>query len=89
MRMNCELSWRRSELNALDWGIVAGYLAGMIGLALWLSRTQKTGNDYLLGGNRVGHWAIAVSILATQCSTNSLLGARLLSWPLAAWTQAT
>ncbi|NLE66554.1 MAG: sodium/solute symporter [Lentisphaerae bacterium] len=62
-------------MNALDWGIIACYLAGMVGLALWLGRTQKTGNDYFLGGNRVGHWAIAISILATQCSTNSLLGA--------------
>ncbi len=62
-------------MNALDWGIVAGYLVGMIGLALWLTKTQKTGNDYFLGGNRIGHWAIAISTLATQCSTNSLLGA--------------
>ena len=53
-------------MNALDWGIIACYLAGMVGLALWLGRTQKTGNDYFLGGNRVGHWAIAISILATR-----------------------
>ncbi|MFH1478018.1 MAG: sodium:solute symporter [Verrucomicrobiota bacterium] len=62
-------------MNSLDWSIVACYMIGMVGLALWLSRTQRTGSDYFLGGNRIGHWPIAVSILATQCSTNSLMGA--------------
>ncbi|MDD5482426.1 MAG: sodium:solute symporter [Kiritimatiellae bacterium] len=62
-------------MNALDWSIVAVYMLGMIGLSLWLGRTQRTGRDYFVGGNRVGHWAIGISILATQCSTNSLMGA--------------
>ncbi|MFA7159569.1 MAG: sodium:solute symporter [Kiritimatiellia bacterium] len=62
-------------MNALDWSIVAAYMAGMIGLSLWIGRTQRTGQDYFLGGNRIGHWAVGTSILATQCSTNSLLGA--------------
>jgi len=62
-------------MNGLDWSIVGIYLAGMIGLAIWLGRTQRTGNDYYLGSNKIGHWPIAISIMATQCSTNSLLGA--------------
>jgi len=62
-------------MNFLDWSIVAFYMVGMVGLSVWLGRTQRTGNDYFLGGNRIGHWAIGTSILATQCSTNSLMGA--------------
>ncbi|MBU0716479.1 MAG: sodium:solute symporter [Verrucomicrobia bacterium] len=62
-------------MNTLDWSIVAFYLVGMVGLAVWLGRTQRTGSDYFLGGNRIGNWPIAISIMATQCSTNSLLGA--------------
>jgi SSS family solute:Na+ symporter len=62
-------------MNLLDWSIVAAYMIGMIALSAWLGRTQKTGRDYFLGGNRIGPWAIGTSILATQCSTNSLLGA--------------
>src|SRR3989339_555840 len=62
-------------MNSVDWSIVAFYLFGMIGMSMWLGRTQRTGQDYFLGGNRIGHWPIAISILATQCSTNSLLGA--------------
>ncbi|MBU4212405.1 MAG: sodium/solute symporter, partial [Verrucomicrobia bacterium] len=62
-------------MNGLDWTIVAFYLLGMIGMAVRLGRTQRTGSDYFLGGNRIGHWPIAISTMATQCSTNSLLGA--------------
>ncbi|MDD5676393.1 MAG: sodium/solute symporter [Kiritimatiellae bacterium] len=62
-------------MNTLDWSIVAVYMLGMVGLSIRLGRTQRTGSDYFLGGNRIGHWAISISILATQCSTNSLLGA--------------
>jgi len=62
-------------MNALDWSLVAVYMLGLIGLSAWLGRRQQTGRDYFLGGNRVGPWAAGISILATQCSTNSLLGA--------------
>lgn len=62
-------------MNRLDWGIVAFYLLGMVGMAGWLGRNQRTGRDYFLGGNRINHWAIGISTMATQCSTNSLLGA--------------
>ena len=47
----------------------------MIGMVMWLGRTQLSGRDYFLGGNRMSYWAIGISTMATQCSTNSLLGA--------------
>lgn len=47
----------------------------MIGLSAWLSLRQRDQKDYYLGGNNTGPLAIALSTLATQCSTNSLLGA--------------
>lgn len=62
-------------MNSLDWVIVALYLTGMIGLSVHLSRGQKTIEDYYLGGNRMKWWHISLSTMATQCSTNSLLGA--------------
>jgi len=62
-------------MNALDWFIVIFYLIGMIGLSVYLSRGQKTVRDYYLGGNKVKWWQISLSTMATQCSTNSLLGA--------------
>ncbi len=62
-------------MTALDWVVVIVYLAGMIGLALVLARGQHDRRDYYLAGNRSGPISIALSTMATQCSTNSLLGA--------------
>ena len=62
-------------MNALDWIIVAVYLCGMIVMSAFLGRRQTNERDYYVGGNDVSHVAIAISTMATQCSTNSLLGA--------------
>jgi len=63
------------SLNLLDWLIIIVYLAGMVALSFFLARGQKNARDYYLGGNRTGPLPIALSTMATQCSTNSLLGA--------------
>jgi SSS family solute:Na+ symporter len=63
------------SLNALDWTIIIVYLAGMITLSFFLARGQNTDRDYYLGGNKTAPLPIALSTMATQCSTNSLLGA--------------
>ncbi len=63
------------SLNLLDWIIIIVYLAGMIMLSFFLGRGQKNARDYYLGGNKTGPLPIALSTMATQCSTNSLLGA--------------
>ena len=63
------------SLSAIDWAVIALYLLFLIGLAWWLSRQQESREDYYVGGRRVGAWPVALSIMATQCSTNSILGA--------------
>jgi SSS family transporter len=62
-------------VNGLDWFIVGAYMAAMVGMALWVGRGQREDTDYYLGGYRLSYWSIALSTMATQCSTNSLLGA--------------
>ncbi len=62
-------------LNWIDWLVIGLYIVGMIGLSIFLARGQKTGKDYYLGGNTIGYFPIAISTMATQCSTNSILGA--------------
>jgi len=62
-------------MNAWDWIIVALYMAGMVTVSWFVGRRQTGNRDYYLGGNRVGYWPISISTMATQCSTNSLLGA--------------
>ncbi|MBT8148123.1 MAG: sodium:solute symporter [Gammaproteobacteria bacterium] len=63
------------SISAIDWAVIALYLLFLIGLAWWLSRQQESREDYYVGGRRVGAWPVAMSIMATQCSTNSILGA--------------
>lgn len=58
-----------------DQCVIAGYLLAMLALAYWLGRRQGSRRDYFLGGRTLPGWTLAISIIATQCSTNSLLGA--------------
>ena len=44
-------------------------------MSFFLARGQRTDRDYYLGGNKTAPLPIALSTMATQCSTNSLLGA--------------
>ncbi len=62
-------------MTILDWTVVALYLLAMLAMALWLARSQHNREDYYAGGHRTGAWPIALSTMATQCSTSSLLGA--------------
>ncbi len=64
-----------AALTALDWLVIAGYLLFLILFALWLSRRQFNRTDYYVGGRQMDAWPVAISVLATQCSTNSILGA--------------
>ena len=64
-----------TNLALIDWLIIAIYLAGLITFGAYLSRKQSSRRDYYVGGYRTGPWPIAVSTMATQCSTNSILGA--------------
>ena len=62
-------------LTTLDWIVIGGYLVGIMAFAVWLSLGQQSREDYYVGGRHVGAWPVALSIMATQCSTNSILGA--------------
>jgi SSS family solute:Na+ symporter len=62
-------------MTTLDWLVIGFYLLGMLALAVYLGRRQASRSDYYLGANRLPSWTLATSIIATQCSTNSLLGA--------------
>jgi len=62
-------------MQPVDWVIVALYLIGMLALAALVGRKQSNRKDYYLGGNQMSPLSLATSTIATQCSTNSLLGA--------------
>ncbi len=62
-------------MTALDWIVIVAYLAAMLGLSALVGRGQVSRKDYYLGGQRMPALSLATSTIATQCSTNSLLGA--------------
>ncbi|GAB1257797.1 sodium:solute symporter [Aurantivibrio plasticivorans] len=64
-----------TNIATLDWSVIVLYCGGLIALALWLSRSQDSREDYYVGGRKIGAWPVGLSIMATQCSTNSILGA--------------
>jgi len=63
------------NLHVVDWLVIFVYICGLFLLSYRLSRNQKNVKDYYLAGNKAGPLSIALSTTATQCSTNSLLGA--------------
>ncbi|MDQ8188281.1 hypothetical protein [Pelagicoccus sp. SDUM812002] len=63
------------RMHPIDWIIVFVYLVGIVALSIWIGARQKQQSDYYLAGNRLGPWSIAGSMIATQCSAISLIGA--------------
>ena len=64
-----------AAITPVDWVIIGAYLLMLILFSAWLSRSQHNRSDYYVAGRSTGPWPIAISIMATQCSTNSILGA--------------
>jgi SSS family solute:Na+ symporter len=59
-------------LSALLWqdhAVIVTYLACMIALGFWLSRKQKTDQDYFLGGRRMPWFAVGMSVIASLLSS--------------------
>ena len=62
-------------MNYLDWIVIAVYILFLIGLSAYLSRGQRSVEDYYLGGRSVPWWAIGVSTMATQLGAISFISA--------------
>src|SRR5438477_10086708 len=60
--------------NAGDWGVMAVYLFGIIGLGVWFGKDQRTTRDYFLGHNSVPWWGIGFSIVAAETSALTVIG---------------
>lgn len=63
-----------ANVNALDAGICAGYLAVVFGLAVFSARSQHDNEDYFMGGRRMNWWVVGISMFATSFSSLSFLG---------------
>ncbi len=62
-------------MTTIDWIILVVYIALIITMSWAIGRRQKSQEDYYLGGRAMPAWQIALSIMATQVSAISLIGA--------------
>ena len=60
-------------LNKIDFLIIALYLAGITLFGLRFRRKQRTLRDYFLAGREIPWWAIALSIVAAETSTLTII----------------
>jgi SSS family transporter len=60
-------------LNHLDWAIIALYLAGITAFGLRFRQRQRTLRDYFLADRNIPWWAIALSIVAAETSTLTII----------------
>ncbi len=62
-------------LTAGDWVAIGIYLIGIVVLGWWISKRQRTSEDYFVAGRRMGWFTLAISIWVSLCSANTMLGA--------------
>ena len=61
-------------MNGLDYAVVVGYLAALLGMG-YLLRRQSSRQDYFLGGRSMTWFPLALSTMATQLSAISFISA--------------
>ena len=62
------------RIHPLDFAIVVAYLLGVTALGIHFRRGQQNAQDYFLGGRSAPWWALALSIVATETSTLTIIG---------------
>src|SRR6201998_713427 len=60
-------------LNHLDLAIIALYLVGITLVGLRFRKRHRTLRDYFLAGREIPWWAIALSIVAAETSTLTII----------------
>ncbi len=60
-------------MRPLDWAVLVGTLALIVGWGAWKERGEKTAEVYLRGGHSMRWWTIGLSIMATQASAITFL----------------
>jgi SSS family solute:Na+ symporter len=62
-------------MATIDWVVIAGYFALLLGLAWWVIRQNKdTASDYFLAGRHLGWFIVGASIFASNIGSEHLVG---------------
>jgi SSS family solute:Na+ symporter len=62
-------------VNGIDWAVVALYFCIIAGIGVWAGRKGKTTEDFFLGGRRMPWTTAMLSLLATEASAVTFIGA--------------
>ncbi len=62
-------------MTTFDWIVLFGTLFLIVAYGTWRTRTSRSINDYLRGGNQMSWFTIGVSVMATQASAITFLSA--------------
>lgn len=62
-------------MTYLDWFIFGGYVLGVVFISVYVGRNQHSQEDYYLAGRSMASWKITLSVMSTQVSAISLIGA--------------
>lgn len=68
------------RLTLLDVAVIVAYLAGVTWFGIALRKGQNSVRDYFLGGRTAPWWALALSIVATETSTLTIVGTPALAF---------
>jgi len=60
-------------MEALDWSILIGTLAFIVGYGVWKTKGSKNVKEYVLGGNEANWTTVGLSVMATQASAITFL----------------
>jgi SSS family transporter len=66
--------------STLDYVVLFGYLLGCAIFGTLVGRGQRSLNDYFLAGKHMPWWAISFSIVATETSTLTFIGAPAIAY---------
>jgi solute:Na+ symporter, SSS family len=66
--------------TTLDYVVLVCFLAANVLFGTWISRGQRNTRDYFLAGKRVPWWAVCLSIVATETSTLTFIGAPAIAY---------
>lgn len=65
----------KTSLATLDWIVLGGYFAMLLGVAWWVMRRKsKTSEDYFLAGRNIGWFVIGASIFASNIGSEHVVG---------------
>jgi solute:Na+ symporter, SSS family len=62
------------QLGAVDWGVIALYLAFVLGIGIVAARRNKSGNDFFLAGRAIPAWVCGLAFISANLGAQEVIG---------------